>query len=253
MSEGRLLLSNQFSAEDVNLGTFQDIVSAHADQPNYFRIGMLRREVMRGGSQMPMGMLVTYENHEGLPRDVKFTCTYGDREVALRRVGKEFHYRTADETITADTDIKRLFARWVGDHERTDGNFTKLDFPFSPDQSLLFPVSLVSLNAQWPKQGTSRLLTPTVFPPLTWVAPVRTKPRRTYDELQRGFSSEGTHTSYLIRKILGTETDVKRFRRIIHQVGKDSGLFDTVDIKRFGTDLTAPFEVMLFLTIRLST
>jgi predicted ATP-dependent endonuclease of OLD family len=35
MSEERLLSDSQFFSEDVDLGTFQDIVSAHADDRTY--------------------------------------------------------------------------------------------------------------------------------------------------------------------------------------------------------------------------
>jgi hypothetical protein len=32
---------------------------------------------------------------------------------------------------------------------------------------------------------------------VVWLAPIRTKPRRTYDEYKLEFSSEGAHTPYL--------------------------------------------------------
>jgi hypothetical protein len=69
---------------------------------------------------MPLGMLVTYEKHEGLPRDASLTCTYENREIALRRVGKEFHFRTGDRVVSSDTDINRLFAKWIEDHDRPE-------------------------------------------------------------------------------------------------------------------------------------
>jgi predicted ATP-dependent endonuclease of OLD family len=34
MSEGRVLIDSQFLAEDVDLGTFEDIASAHTDNPS---------------------------------------------------------------------------------------------------------------------------------------------------------------------------------------------------------------------------
>jgi hypothetical protein len=246
MSAERLLLENQFLADDVDLGTFQDIVSAHTANPNYFRIGMIRRSITSKG-QMPMGMLVTYEQHEGLPRDVCFTCTYDTKEIALRRVGKEFHFRTRDQVVSANTDIKRLISKWTEDHERPSGDFKRLEFPFGPEHSLLFPLSMVAQMPSGKEQGRTGVLQPAVFPQLTWVAPVRTKPKRTYDGLRSGFSSEGTHTPYLIRKILDTESQAKRFRKAINLIGKESGLFERVDIKRFGADATAPFEVDIIL------
>lgn len=250
MSAERLLMDNQFTTGDVDLGTFQDIVSAHTQSPSYFRIGMIRREASRKGSP-PLGMLVTYEKHEGLPRDIRFTCTYGSKEIDVMRDGNEFIFRVTEGAIDPATDMKRLFSRWIEEHERPASSFKfkKLDFPFEADEhSLLFPLSLVAVHGGMARKGgTLQLLTPTVFPPMVWVAPIRTKPRRTYDELRRGFSSEGTHTPYLIRKILDSDAEAKRFLKTINRIGKESGLFQSVDIRPFGDDVTAPFEVRIIL------
>jgi hypothetical protein len=146
--------------------------------------------------------------------------------------------------------MRRIYAKWIKDHENPGGDFKKLDFPFAPDEhSLIFPLSFVAMYGRDSprKPGRLSLLTPTVFPNLVWVAPIRTKPRRTYDELRRGYSSEGTHTPYLIRKILGSAAEAKRFERIIQAVGKGSGLFQSVEISKFGDDITAPFEVRIIL------
>jgi len=249
MSVERLLLDNQFTADDVDLGTFHDIVSAHAKNPDYFRIGMIRREVSRK-ILPPLGMLVTYEKHEGLPRDTRFTCSYGSKEITVIRVGREFYFRLTDGVVNPTTDMKRLYAKWIEDHENPGGDFKKLDFPFDPDEhSLLFPLSFLAMPVRETAKrgGRLHLLSPTVFPPIIWVAPIRTKPRRTYDELRRGFSSEGIHTPYLIRKILDSASEAKRFLKIINDVGKGSGLFQSVQIKKFGDDITDPFEVRIIL------
>jgi hypothetical protein len=168
----RLLLENQFVVEDdIDFGTFDDIVSAHADNRAYFRVGMIRRNTDRAGKTLPLGMLITYQKHEGLPRDHSFTCTYGRRVLALRRIGNEFHFRTRENAIDHTTDIKRLIAEWAEEHDKPPDAFKKLD----------------------------------------------------------------------------TESEAKKFKRIIHMIGKDSGLFDAVEIKRFGTDSTSPFEIRIVL------
>ena len=87
-----------------------------------------------------------------------------------------------------------------------------------------------------------------VFPPnIAWIAPVRTKPKRTYNELSFAFSPEGDHTPYLIRRMLGSRTDAKKFQSFIRRVGKASGLFQDVKTKNFGRGATAPFEVDIVL------
>ncbi len=246
MSEERLLMDSQFLADDVDLGTFQDIVSASAQDPSYFRIGLIRWDIT-SEKPMPMAVLVTYDKHEGLPRDIRFTCTFGEKELDVCRMGKELHFRIREGVITPETNIRQLFTSWIRSHSQPIKGFKRLDIPFRPEESLLLPLSLIA-HGTWSQKSTGiSLLTPSIFPEVTWVAPIRTKPRRTYDELRRGFSSEGTHTPYLIRKLLDTESRAKRFKSIIHKIGTDSGLFEKVDIQRFGSDVTSPFEIRIFL------
>lgn len=244
----RLLVANEFSDDDVSLGTFKDIVSLHADDRRYFRIGMIRRDNPPNKTPMPMGVLVKYEEHEGLPRDTHFTCSFGTKELAVRRVGKEFHYRVRENAITPTTNMKQMFPRWIRDQDAPGGDFKRLDFDLEPQNSLLFPISVIAQNVKR-SAGHFSILTPMIFQDLAWVAPIRTKPRRTYDELRRSFSSEGSHTPFLIRKILDSRPDAKRFLDIISKVGKDSSLFESINVKPLGDseDVTAPFEVQIVL------
>jgi predicted ATP-dependent endonuclease of OLD family len=115
MSEERLLIESQFLADDVDLGTFDDIVSAQAEDSSYFRIGMIRWDTE---AKLPLALLITYDKHEGLPRDISVTCTYGNKEIAIRRVGKDFHFRTHEKAISVDTDIRRLFGTWINEHRQ---------------------------------------------------------------------------------------------------------------------------------------
>jgi hypothetical protein len=84
-------------------------------------------------------------------------------------------------------------------------------------------------------------------PDLTWLAPIRTKPRRTYDELALGFSPEGQHTPYLIRKMLQSKSEAARFKKFIDNIGEASGLFQEVRIRNFGRGATARFELDIVL------
>jgi len=88
------------------------------------------------------------------------------------------------------------------------------------------------------------------IPDLTWLAPIRTKTKRTYDQLtQELFSPEGAHTPYLIRRMLRShsKSTAIRFRDFIEKVGKASGLFQKVQIRNFGRGATVPFELDIVL------
>src|SRR5579871_2210539 len=81
-----------------------------------------------------------------------------------------------------------------------------------------------------------------------WLAPIRTKTKRTYDQLyQELFSPEGARTPYLIRRMLRSRTSGIKFRKFLEQVGKSSGLFQTVTTKDFGRNSNAPFELDIIL------
>jgi len=246
LGDERLLLLNQFTTEDIDLGTFRDIVSAHAEDTTYFRIGMLRRMV-RGKRQLPYGFLVTYQQHAGLPLDVSFTCNVDSKEIFVRRIEGKAHYRMRDFAFEESTDMRRVMDRWTEEHARPTGEFKSLDRSLGTSQSLLFPISFLVrapgevLSNAWPR------VEPSVFPPLTWIAPIRTKPQRTYDALRLSFSPEGAHMPYALRRLLDNERQAEAVKRTMHRVGVESGLFDSVVIKKFGEDIADPFAVQIVL------
>jgi predicted ATPase len=88
---------------------------------------------------------------------------------------------------------------------------------------------------------------PFFAPDLAWLAPIRTKPKRTYDGYGKPFSPEGEHTPYLLRKQLNTKATAEKFQKALEAFGASSGLFRQVQIKQFGTDATSPFELHVVL------
>lgn len=80
------------------------------------------------------------------------------------------------------------------------------------------------------------------------IAPIRTKPRRTYDVLSDEFRPEGDHIPFILAKSFSdefTEKQRTQLRGAIEQFGLESGLYQKVLIKRLGTRPSAPFQVMI--------
>jgi predicted ATPase len=79
---------------------------------------------------------------------------------------------------------------------------------------------------------------------LTWLAPIRSKTRRTYDDYKTDFAPDGSHTPYLIRKLLNSPKIAAKFRDFIREFGEKSGLLDSIAIRQFGkTDVISPFAL----------
>jgi len=79
-------------------------------------------------------------------------------------------------------------------------------------------------------------------------APIRSKPRRTYDELSEEYSPEGDHIPTLLARLLGQErssADAERVMTALKDFGTESGLFRKVDVKRLGKKASDPFQLQV--------
>ena len=141
---------------------------------------------------------------------------------------------------------------WISEHSGEGHGYKALTLPKGVDNieelPLLVVLSLALQPAREKKRTSFPLSVQLLFlPEIVWVAPIRTKPSRTYDQLQSAFSAEGSHTPYLIKRILDSGSEAEKFKEFITRAGAASGLFQSVSIKSFGAEVTAPFELDIVL------
>lgn len=78
------------------------------------------------------------------------------------------------------------------------------------------------------------------------IAPIRTKPKRTYDQIIDDFNPEGGHIPYLLAKIFIDQSlsDEKQILlESLENFGVESGLYNKIDVKQFGDKLSDPFQI----------
>jgi energy-coupling factor transporter ATP-binding protein EcfA2 len=88
-------------------------------------------------------------------------------------------------------------------------------------------------------------LYPRVRPPVS-IAPIRTKPERTYSQITETFKPTGDHVPFVLNDIL--REDSPRRRTLIEALGafgQDSHLFRKFDVRHLGKKATDPFELMV--------
>jgi predicted ATP-dependent endonuclease of OLD family len=122
----KVLLHQDFGDEDVSFGNFGDIVSAHAKDRSYFRIGFVQETDEKREEIRVTAALFTYEQYEGLPRISKFTATLGNQEISLRFDGRTVGYRTA-KTLSpetrADDMVRTIMPRWAREHAANEAKY----------------------------------------------------------------------------------------------------------------------------------
>src|ERR1035437_5032678 len=252
-SNPRLFMGSEFSGEDITLGHFNDMVSAHARDQSYFRLGVVEDYPLdKNGKSAATGTLFTYTEERGLPRISRLTCLIMGREVSLRFDGDRVSYK--NEVVPHCDSAMQVNERipvWSADHCGPGTGFAELKKPDEVRQGqypLFMVLSFAASFAAADAKGFNVFM-PQSGPPVVWIAPIRTAPRRTYDEPHTAFSSEGSHTPYVIRRMLSSEVEARRFRDFIGRIGKASGLFQKIEIKCFGdpADAISPFEVDAYL------
>jgi hypothetical protein len=199
-----IFMGSEFHGEsDIQFGPFNEMVSVHAEDRSYFRIGFIaeRIPIEKNDPNWVNGLLLTYIDHAGLPQISGITCVVGKTEIYLRwQDGRIlFKFKQLGDITTAD-DMTRLIPVWIADHAGVGVELTELSLPdnLKTEGIPLFMItSMAAQVAAKTQAGPSKdassfpFFMPFFGPPLVWIAPIRTKPRRTYDDPQTAFSSEG--------------------------------------------------------------
>lgn len=82
--------------------------------------------------------------------------------------------------------------------------------------------------------------------PLVPVAPLRAKPRRTYDPIREAATPEGAHIPMLLMRIDHAKGQRwKSLREDLVSFGKDAGLFSDIRVKRHGKQISDPFQLQV--------
>jgi hypothetical protein len=250
----------EFNTDQVELGNFKNIVSIESKNRGYFRIGFLMNE-SSGEKNNDALVLMTFTEENDLPFLSQFN--YLDHQV-------EMGFKISDGVIKHWSDIsKNIDLSPVGILEKlknwkTNANekklktLTKRHFDRSGGMPPLTYFLLTEIGLKRPEyEALSFLSSPMkslaegFLKPFIWIAPIRSKPRRTYDRYKYGFSPEGEHSPYLIKKLLTDPKIRKPFLKFIEDFGGESNLLNSLEINPFGNDPSSPFELMVRLNGKL--
>ena len=77
-------------------------------------------------------------------------------------------------------------------------------------------------------------------------APMRSKPKRTYDPAQPSSDPEGEHIPMYLNELSLQKPDKwKALKKRLETFGKQAGLFDEIFIKRFAKTISSPFQILI--------
>jgi len=253
----------RFNSDEVKLGNYKDIVSVDSSDRSYFRIGWLDTEPQGKKANEDSGTieasLITFREEEGIPIISNYTTIVEGRQLNVIFGANTLKYKDEDlREISDDNDsIMNMFLSWAGSHQEIGKGYKTLKVPSERRQALIVISSILyEEKRKHPKTIAAgfEFFVRRPFQEVVWLAPIRTRPQRTYDTYRLDFSPEGEHTPYLIKKCLTKRTKEQRkladgFMRFIEKFGRDSGLFKSIAVKDYDPrSTTSPFELDIILS-----
>jgi energy-coupling factor transporter ATP-binding protein EcfA2 len=236
VSDSRFPFSPEFNQPPFSLGNFQTIATYKGPKEGH-------------AASFSLGF--TSEGGE-LPRDVRATYIWDHRRTSISKLLVEKprgaailillpgtdEYEIEVIPIPTDKGPSEKFRVPAGDLKkpRDVSELYLDDFPDFPERAFLAAkrIELVFSDLS---------LTSAVS-----IAPIRTKPERTYDEAVEDFSPEGRHIPFVLARILSGGTDAKGKAKLLKglkRFGEQSGLFKDIEIRDLGDQPGDPFQVMV--------
>lgn len=254
LSNPKFWLSQGFNTNEVQLGTFKDIVSINSENKDYFEIGFFecKDNVKKNDLNKVSAYFMRFIQHEGSPMFSCYNYLQGDNEIHVYCKNKDVFFKTKSINFKKDiySHAFKIFVNWTKE-KNSRNNYRKLKNLklFSTNDLLFIAPNLINQEVAKNKKSKkySFSFMRSVFTNVEWIGPIRTRPKRTYDPYNFNLEDEEDESTYVIKKILSSKQKTYNFLKFIKQFGGNSGLFKSISIRNFGNALDSPFELDVIL------
>ena len=237
-----------FNREPFSLGSFREIVRSRRGRPgriDEFALGFSISLRRCAGSE-PFFTRIGFSEGGAQPVMSSVHCEYGKHAFSLRRAADS--ERTIFKTAKFETEIDYVFDEnwmyWLDYLSR--GRNANPDESENTNRVIDYLVETIGPDdGSVERQRFFRLWSEQLPVPIP-VAPLRSKPKRTYDPVRETASPEGEHIPMLLMRL--DRTDKSRWNELHRDLvtfGKASGMFSDITVKRHGRQMSDPFQLQV--------
>lgn len=213
-----------FNEDPFNLGTYNQVAS--------YRGG-------RGGRAKFFTVGIKNSKNE---IQARFTSAQSGIEL------EQYSFTSNQVTVTIDNPFKENYViKFTGSIEKeikVESNLRFLPARYQNKLSQIIGSALIEIGEKpaifMPKHLFFRRMR---VPPLAF-APVRTKPKRTYDPLKEVREPEGSHIPMTLARLFA-KGNAHELRQALNNFGQASGLFEAIEIQRKGQQDSDPFQIAI--------
>ena len=247
-----------FSHPPLDLGSFSEIAhhrGGRAGRADRFTVGSNLLQWMPDGSNDTNNLEFRFEfsKHDNAPNLKSYRISLGTSYIEIEKPTKRsaecyfgnrqsrfrWNYALGDRGLGFDyglfmflivgLDVARMF-----DTLTIYGELERLKGPELDDDARKQLTAL--------QQSVVRLR----LPDIVALAPIRSQPKRTYDPAHLDSAPEGDHIPMLLaHESFASRSRWESIKESLQQFGKDSGLFDELNVKHFGVAGSGPFQIQV--------
>ncbi|MCH5172564.1 MAG: AAA family ATPase [Erysipelotrichales bacterium] len=238
LSNPSFWLSPEFNNETVELGYFNEIVNQCSSNKKYFVIGIEFRE--KKVKDSPKYFWMKFKNKNSLPYIAEYMTIIAGKSVMVT-----LHQSCVDfQTIDYNSED---FADWVYNYTKFKGQKKRVSmtqFSKIPPLGILRNIVEMEIKGNTENRLVKGIVITPVFSEFLWFAPIRAKAQRVYESFKQSFSPEGEHTPNILKNIMSGKN--KKNDNIVNALikfGKESALFDNIQIDEYGKVKGAPYAI----------
>ena len=231
-----------FNREPFSMGAFRDIVRARRGRDGRIERFKLAFTVVPfpGSGRKPYPLVATFSEYGSQPIVESIDLLFrADISLKLQRDKPETTFLTVGNTQVAI-------------NYSIDGWMYLLDFLLNPNVSVeeledmsVIVDSLSDLLDSKKGPASWRLWLPDI-PPVVSIAPLRSKPKRTYDPVREAASPDGEHIPMLMMRLDRTEKGGwSSLHDSLTAFGHESGLFSDIKVRGHGRQMSDPFQLQV--------
>ncbi len=235
-----------FNVEPYSMGSFKDIVTRKRPVGENFKLGFRFEVESNEKVDFTISVVEKEKSAEPIPECINLKFDDGEIHLTQNRSQKK--------------DIKEFF---VVDTKKTNINNKifhircNMDFLLNPMFLLSYvPFNLgryiqAKLSSEEKALHTFLLKKDSIIRKLNIpspfsFAPVRSRPKRTYDPVKELEDPEGSDIPMLLMRMKSSKnTEWQRLQRQLVTFGKCSGLFDKIEVKKHGKSMSDPFQIQV--------
>ncbi|RZS90622.1 AAA family ATPase [Aquimarina brevivitae] len=240
LSSAEFWYDYEFNNNEVELGYFEEIINKQTED-KFFQLGIEKKNENNENDEFR----ILFEFHElnSIPILKLMKVNIANFDVLINFSPKQIRYRIKQENRVE-------YEKWVNDFDYPN-TYKVLSRPFRRG---ILPVYYIThlIGSEILKGNNLQKFRPSfnnemLYSNYKWLAPIRAKAKRTYESYKIKFSPEGEHIPSILRQILSGKNSKDKAKIIsaLEQFGKDSNLFNKIEVRELGKKNSSPFEIII--------